>query len=62
MLYIKYGTAEDGDVREDIKPKGPHCRPLHPARIFGEDILFITSLFGNIIYEATNRSFGNIYL
>lgn len=62
MLYIKYGTAGDGNDREDIKPKGPHCRPLHPARIFGKDILLITSLFGNIIYEATNRSFGNIYL
>ena len=24
--------------KEDIKPKGPHCRPLHPARIFIEDI------------------------
>ena len=43
-----YGTARDGYDREDIKPKGPHCRPLHPARIFGEDILLITSLFGNI--------------
>jgi hypothetical protein len=48
------GTAGDGDDREDIKPKGPHCRPLHPARIFEEDILLITSLFGNMNYEATN--------
>ena len=39
MLYIIYGTAGDSDDREDIKGKGPHCRPLHPARIFGEDIL-----------------------
>jgi hypothetical protein len=41
MLYIIYGTAGDGDDREDIISKGPHCRPLHPARIFGEDILLI---------------------
>lgn len=62
MLYIVYGTAGDSDDREDIKPNGPHCRPLHPARIFGEDILLITSLLGNMNYEATNRPFGNIYL
>ena len=62
MLYIIYGTAGDGNDREDIKSKGPHCRPRHPARIFAEDILLITSLFGNMNYEATNRSFGNIYL
>jgi len=35
---MMYGTAGDGNVREDIKSKGPHCRPLHPARIFIEDI------------------------
>jgi hypothetical protein len=62
MLYIIYETAGDGDAREDIKSKGSHCRPLHPARIFREDILMITSLFGNMNYEATNKPFGNIYL
>jgi hypothetical protein len=62
VLYIKYGTAGDGDDREDIKSKGSHYRPLHPARIFIEDIMLITSLFSNINYEATNHRFGNIHL
>lgn len=57
---MTYGTAGDGDTREDIKPKGPHCWPLHPARIVVEDISLLTSLFGNMNYEATNRPFGNI--
>ena len=57
-----YGTAGDGDAHEDIKSKGPHYRPLHPARIFVEDILLTMSLFGNMNYEATNNPFGNIYL
>lgn len=55
-----YGTAGDGDAHEDIKSKGPHYRPLHPARIFVEDILLTMSLFGNMNYEATNNPFGNI--
>lgn len=39
MLYVIHGIAGGGDDREDIKPKRPHCCPLHPARIFLEDIL-----------------------
>ncbi|CEG58203.1 protein of unknown function [Legionella fallonii LLAP-10] len=40
MLYLIYGTAGDGDHREDIKPKVA-------------DILSITSQFNNMNYEAT---------
>lgn len=61
MLYIKYSTAGDGNDCEDI-PKGLIAAPS-PARIFLEDIFMLTSLkFGNIIFDATNNLFGNIYL